>query len=107
MIVREIEHRGGVRTERLVDYATGRVVSQAPPRERIADAWVEHWSQSMGARTPQHGREIADRCRAVGLDVKFEFGTHGRLKVDGRPHQKKLMPVAHADRGRMVNFDDY
>lgn len=104
MIVREIVTKGGVRTERMVDYATGKEVQ--PVRERNADAWVEHWSPAMGARTPQHGKEIAQRCLAAGLDVKFKFDDCGPLQVKKRSHQKALMKVAHADVGRMCNFDD-
>lgn len=76
-------------------------------RTRKGEIWRKHWSESMGARTPQHGREVAARCMAAGVDVKFEHGTYGRIKVNSRKHQKQLMPVVHADVGRMVNFDDY
>jgi hypothetical protein len=76
--------------------------------QRSGDAWTEHYSLSMGARTPQHAREIAARCRAAGIrNVKFQFGDRGPLEVKSRKDQKKLMKVAHADQGRMVNFDDY
>lgn len=75
--------------------------------QKSGDAWTDHWSEGMGARTPQHGREVAQRCMAAGLDVKFKYGSFGPLEVKNRKHQKRLMEVAHADQGRMVNFDDY
>ena len=74
--------------------------------QRSGDAWTEHFSQAMGARTPGHAKEIAARCRAAKVPVKFQFDTHGPIEVTSRRHQKQLMEVAHADQGRMVNWDD-
>ena len=74
--------------------------------QRTGDPWTDHWSTAMGARTPRHAKEIARRCRAAGVECKFQFDTHGPLEVKNRAHQKRLMAVAHADRGKMANFDD-
>lgn len=106
-MIHEITYKKGVRTERWVNYKTGEVFDHNPNNDRIADAWVEHWSESMGARTPQHAREIAERCQAAGMTPEFKYGTHGPLKVNSTPHQRKLGRVAHADQGVMRNFDSY
>lgn len=74
--------------------------------QKSGDAWTDHWSMPMGAGTPQHAKEIAARCVAAGVDCKFQFDTCGPIEVKSRRHQKQLMAVAHADVGRMVNYDD-
>lgn len=70
------------------------------------DAWTDHWSESMGARTAQHGREIAARCLKAGVSVRFKYGGCGPIEVKSRRHQRQLLAVAHANVGKMVNFDD-
>ena len=47
--------------------------------QRSGDAWTEHFSMSMGARTPRHAKEIAARCREARVPVKFQFDTHGPI----------------------------
>ena len=103
MIVREIDNRGGVRTERLVDYSTGKVVTELL-RPRAADAWVNHWSLSMGARTDEHAAEIAGKCARA--KVPCEFDSMLRLKVNSASHQKKLANAIFG-KGKVRNLNAY
>ena len=77
---------------RLVDYKTGRTVADFAPRERAADAWVNHYSFGMGGRTKRHEQEISEKIVKAGVAFSG-FDQHGRLKVDNPSHQRKLMKV--------------
>lgn len=87
MIVREIDNRGGVRTERLVDYKTGKVVAERPPRERVANAWVDHASWAMGVH-PLDRLEAEKDAAACG--VPTQFNENGDPMITGAAHFKKL-----------------
>lgn len=100
VIVRETRRKGGVRSVRLVDYATGKVVTEAAYSSRTADPWVEHWSLSMGARTDEHASEIREKCHAANVPCSFDKML--RLKVDSTSHQRKLMRVL-----KCHNLDSY
>jgi hypothetical protein len=92
VIVREITRRGGTTNVRLVDYKTGQVISDFIPRERVADAWVKHYSFSLGARTKRHEKELAQKITEAGVPFSG-FDAHSRLKVDSPRHQLKLAKV--------------
>jgi hypothetical protein len=92
VIVREITRRGGTTNVRLVDYKTGQTIADFTPRERVVDAWTGHYSFSMGARTKRHERELAQKITESGVPFSG-FDAHGRMKVDGASHQRKLMKV--------------
>jgi len=59
--------------------------------QRSGDAWTEHYSFGMGARTDRHAAEIGAKCAAAGLDCTFDSKL--RLKVNSASHQRKLMKV--------------
>jgi hypothetical protein len=92
VIVREIYRRDGETKVFLVDYKTGQTVADFAPRERVADAWSKHYSFSLGARTKRHEKELAQKITEAGVGFSG-FDKHGRLKVDGASHQRKLMKV--------------
>lgn len=104
MIVREIESRDGVRTERLVDYSTGEVVSASPPRSRAADAWANHYCLSMGARTPEHAAEIAEKCAAANVSCEFDKALN--IRVTSASHQRRLAKAIFPGQN-VVNRDSY
>lgn len=87
MIVREIDNRGGVRTVRLVDYSTMRVVAQSPPRERVADAWVDHASWAMGVHPMDRKAAEAD---AAARGVPTQFNEDGDPIIRNASHFKRL-----------------
>ena len=92
MIVREITRRGGTTNVRLVDYKTGQTVADFAPRERVVDAWADHFSFSMGGRTKRGEAEIARKIVKAGVRLSG-FDAHGRLKVDNPRHQLQLAKV--------------
>ena len=102
MIVREIDHRGGKRTERLVDYSTGDIVAEAP-KERIADAWKGHYSLAMCARTPGHKQRITKALKAHGITA--EFNEANMLKVNSMSDQRKKMRIVLGEKTR--NYDSF
>jgi hypothetical protein len=104
MFVREIYNRGGVRTERLVDYSTGEVVSARPPRERAADPWTNHYDLAIGARTKEHAKEIAKKCAAAGLTATFDKQLN--LKCDSERHRRKLCDAIFG-KGKIINRDSF
>ncbi len=71
---------------------------------RSGDAWTNHFSLSMGARTDEHAKEIGSKCAAAGVDCKFD--QHLRLKVDSPRHQKQLADVIFG-KGKVSNHDRY
>jgi len=91
MVVREIENRGGVRTVRMVDYKTGKVVAEGPNRERIADAWVNYRSLAMAARTPGHKKRLAAKLMAHGIAPDFD--DQGFLRASSGKDQMKKAKI--------------
>jgi len=60
-------------------------------RGHVADAWVSHYSMSMGASTNEHRAEIERKCADAGVDCTFN--KHLMLKVNSRRHQQQLRRV--------------
>jgi hypothetical protein len=60
--------------------------------QRSGDAWTEHYSFSLGARTKRHEKELARKITEAGVGFSG-FDRHGRLKVDNPRHQLKLAKV--------------
>jgi len=90
VIVRETRRKDGVRSVRVVNYATGEVIASATSK-RAADPWVDHYSLGMGARTEAHASEIREKCKAANVPCSFDHAL--RLKVNSTSHQRKLMKV--------------
>jgi len=91
MIVREITHRDGVRTERLVDYKTGKVIAQFPPRERAADPWANYTSVSRGVPVSQMAQ--AEKLAAeLGVPTRYEVrGPVALPRITSREHDRKWL----------------
>jgi len=72
--------------------------------QRSGDAWTNHWSLSMGARTDEHAAEIARKCKRNKVDCRFD--DHLLLKVNSPSHQRKLA-AAIFGKGKVRNLDSY
>jgi hypothetical protein len=72
--------------------------------QKSGDAWTNHWSLSMGARTPEDRVEIAEKCAAAGVSCQFD--SIDRIKVDSAKHQRKLADAIFG-KGKVRNLDSY
>ena len=83
MLVCEIDRRNGETNVRLVDYATGLVVSEAPRRERGAKA--HQFSSSNGIAGTMAVKRAAEKLDAeLGVPIRY-VPTHRSTNRDGAP----------------------
>ena len=91
MIGREIENRGGVKTVRLVDYKTGKIVANNQSRDRNADAWTGYTSVSRGVPVDQM-RAAMKLDAELGVPTDYEIrGPVALPKITSKQHNSKWL----------------
>jgi hypothetical protein len=72
--------------------------------QKSGDAWTNHWSLSMAAKTDAEAVEIAQKCAAAKVDLKFDDML--RIKVNSPGHQKRLAAAIFPGQN-VRNLDTY